>query len=182
MVSMYPTDLDTFRQYLNDFDHMIGDDMDDLYDAIVAIETELGIETAGISGTLFSRIFGGRGANLDQVTGGWKRVAWDRAVNFSDSRIFARTTSSGFRITYQTPKFKGNDTVWGDNIPAAFGRMQERMEQGTGVQARGSLPWRAILAEVKEDSVSWIARDGNGDEITTQLSSRWGYIIWSLIA
>ena len=179
---MYPANLDNFRRYLNDFDHMIGEDMDDLFDAIVAIETELGIDAAGDSGTLFSRIFGGRGANLDQERGGWKRLQWDRAAQFNDSRIFARTTTSGFRITYQTPKFKGNDTVWGDDIPAAFGRMQESMELGTGMQLRGSLPWRALLAEVREDYVSWIARDGNGDEITTQLSGRWGYIIWSLIA
>jgi hypothetical protein len=181
MASMYPANLDNFRRYLNDFDRMIGEDMDDLFDTIVAIETELGIETAGSSGTLFSRIFGGRGANLDQVTGGWKRLAWDRAAQFNDSRVFARTTN-GFRITYQQPKFKGNDTVWGEDIPAAFGRLQEPMEQGLGVQRRGALPWRVLLADVKESWVSWIARDGNGDEITSQQSGRWGYIIWSLLA
>ncbi len=187
MVSLYPRNLDAFRAYVTSFDEMIAPDLVDLVDAVIAIETELGLRPAGEAGTIFGRLFGT--GNISEINPGWRRLKWGMVT--ANGYAFSRERTAGFAVSWSPPIFEGAETVFGEDIPAAFGALQGPLTT-TGPTGRKQAPWRTALNDTKKGSAAWYGQDGDGTviggvsprnpelNVGNSVPVTWGYVIWSL--
>lgn len=156
MPSNYPQNLDRFRGWLNELDTMIGQDLNDLFDAVENIQGELGLKPSGTTGSIAARLFGN--GNISQKSGLWLRLQWGGAV--LDGSRFYRSSGSGYQQPFDKTIYRGSNTTWGEDVPAIFGALQGPLSSPKGATQRGGVPWKAALAEVDETRFSWVAVDG----------------------
>lgn len=187
MASLYPKDLDAFREFVGDFDDMIAADLEDLLDVAVAIETELGVNPSSAMGTLWSRLF--ENGNISQKRAAWNRLKWEKiSASKTTAARFSRQHQIGFTVDYPPGSMKNDEkTIFSEDeedAPGAFGALQGPTQQLPGTHARGGRPWRSAVSSINGllQKVSWIAKDGEGADITSANSAAciWGYILWNL--
>jgi hypothetical protein len=171
MASLYPHDRDSFRSFVDDVDDLVAQDINDLFDALVAIETELGVDPSGDMGTISSRLE----VNIDLADAKWRALDWDiiRGVNPQD----LSNTGLGLLVTYDDSRFRGVDTEWGDGVPAVFVAPQLTNFSFAGV------PWAACTRAVREDRAGVVARDGlfgNLDSSTVTTGVSVGVLAWGI--
>jgi len=186
VASLYPTNLDAFRSYVSSFDEMVASDLVDLMDAIVAVQTELGVNPAGDGGTIYGRLFST--GNVSEQTAGWRRLKWGRSgANGFD---FDRSRLEGYKVSWSPAPFAGRDTVFGEDVPAPFGALQAPLTT-SGPTNRKQVPWRTALNVTRAGEAAWYGQDGDGTQTTfavrnpelnsgNSVACTWGYIVWTL--
>lgn len=175
MASLYPQDLDTFRRFVSGFDVLTASELNELIADAINLETEIGLEPGGVSGTVFGRLFS-RG-NISARWGAWHRINWESQNAPASS--FGRTTA-GFRVTFPGSSMRGVDTSWGEDTPTPFGALQGPLVT-TGTNQRAQAPWRTVLSKAEELEARWVGMDGEGAEIgAIALTVRWGHLAWNI--
>ena len=178
----YPNDLDAFRQFLADStDYLIAQDLNDFLTVAVKLESELGIKPSGTLGTVSARLFSTNNLTTKVPSGGWRPLKWNAIQSVNPTARFARTTQSGFQVALEPNQWAGQQTVHGEGVPAAWGSLQGPQYSTAGINWRGGQPWRIarILGE-NRFAVSWVAIDGQGEEITGNQPCLFGYLLWNL--
>lgn len=174
MVSQYPSDRDSFRRYREDVDDMVAADILAMFDALVAIETELGVEPSGEFGSIQSRL----SYAIDLENGAWKRLQWTlprglQATAFSH-------TGEGYLVSYDEDRFKGADTAFGSDTPAVFVAPQPvQFDLTTGANAE---PWAMALRKVDSDRCWVYAHDAQFGDLanSTRANVQVGVLVWAI--
>lgn len=178
MASLFPNDLESFRSWLSQFDYLQASDLQTAFEAVLAIENELGILPGGTQGSVVGRLFAH--GNISERWAAWNRLRWETVS--TQSLLFARQ-NQGMAYTWPDQIMKGQDTVFGEDTPAVFGQLQWPLQSGQGGQSRGGAPWRSFLGRVQKTSASFYALDGESEE-TNQFSMvpvQFGVLVWNLI-
>ena len=166
MGSLYPTHIDSFRKSLSDEDQLLAGDLNDVFDAVIAIETELGVNPGKSAGTIRSRLFGN--GNISAAAGYWIRLKQEEVKNVVQNWY---RDESGFRISIDTKRFKNRDIGgdWGDGVPAIFISMQDPLISGaSGAKMSGA--WWTCLVSSDPFKFLFVGTDGQGSP-TTALSN-----------
>jgi hypothetical protein len=189
MATLYPGNLDRFREFLNELDTMVSQDLNDLFDSVEAIQQQLGAATdpdgkpSGQWGSIAARLFGN--GNLSEKVGLWQRLQWGIPV----TRGYEfRRDGPGYRDIKPSPEiYKGSNTVWGEDVPAVFGRLQGPLTSGSGSTNRQGVPWKHALNLVERGQVAWVGVDGEAwsypnNEFSTSntLPCAWGVLAWGM--
>ena len=180
MVSMYPLNLDNFRKWVHDGpDDMTADHLNNLLDAVVTIEAELGVEPSGISGTIFGRMF--QTGNISLQGAGWTRLQWhSQAIIGLQFDRAKQGIGQNFRAGVHDAS--GAGSVWGDDVPGCFGALQDPLMSTLGTNARGGVPWRTMLSIINNRDCRFVGYDGEGADLGTanNASGHLGVLSWSL--
>lgn len=183
MPSLYPENVDTFRDYVDDFDEMIAQDLNDIFDVVETIQAELGVNPAGKVGTVHQRLFGQ--GSIGTTLPGWRRLQYNGEAAFT-GLDFLRSFP-GRAIIYSPAFAGGPDTVFGDGVPGIFGALQwpiDAVGGGLGAQGYGGAPWRSMISIIDPDvrQVRWVGKDGDGAEFSFSNSTavQWGFFFWGL--
>jgi hypothetical protein len=138
MGSLYPDELDRFADWVSTVDDCVTADLADLFDAIIQVEAELGLQPSAGFGTIHGRIFAP--GNVSTKGGGWRMLEIKQSQG---SGIEYSADSGGVLLTFDGSKYKGRDTAWGDDTPAVF--VSYRFPLTTGF---GSGPFFGYLGTV----------------------------------
>lgn len=171
-MSLYPLDKDRWRRLVDGIDQLVAADMNALYAAVLAIETELGVKPSGKFGSVYSRLFGT--GNISKRSGLWQRISY-RVIS-SAAFSFARNNPTGRQHQWRQGQLRGNETIFGDDVPACFGAMQGPLTQ------RGSIPWRSFLVGATQDRATWVGRDGANVDISLSDGTQcfFGVLCWNI--
>ena len=116
MTSIYPKARDTLRRINAPADEVHAQLFHDLFDSIVAVEQELGVNPSGPWGSLFGRMFASE--LVSKTCGYWRKLhlAFNPAVeaNLRGSVDFPTIEA------WPTGRMDGTNTVMGDNTPFVF--------------------------------------------------------------
>lgn len=185
--SLYPQDLDYFREYLDSMtDHMVAQDINDLWGVVTNIQQELGIKPSGTKGTVWSRLFENGNIDPSAPFAGWRPLKWE-VQTVTPANRFDRRSLSGHEVLFNTNQFAGQETAFGEDTPAAFGQTQGPLDLASGAlgtNGRGGVPWRGVISNITSSRVNWVARDGEGQDMNNfggGISCKWGYLLWNLI-
>jgi hypothetical protein len=180
VASVYPQTLDAFRGWLNNQDQMVSADLKDAFDAIIAVETQLGVRPAADLGTVYSRLFGT--GNISLRWGLWQRLEHQIQGNLNGT-LFDRSTN-GFTVSWARGRHRGISTVWGESVPAVFGQLRTPLTSPTNSPTfRAGAPWRSALVDVRDGRAGWIGIDGERGELTSSTVNNvtWQYLMWGLL-
>lgn len=178
MASLYPLDLDRFRAWLADIDDMVVADLQELYDAAIALQEQVNVNPAGTTGTIYGRLFAN--GNISVRAAAWNRLRWN-GQQAAAGGSFYRGNLITYEITFPADRFAGHETTWGEGVPAGFGAMQAPL-MGAGSTGRAGVPWRSMLVVATEQVIGWAGRDGEGGDLAGAAPLLWGYILWNLRA
>lgn len=163
MVTHYPNNLDSFRAWLNELDGMISQDINDLFDSAEAIEVELGAgpnagdKPSGNLASIYARLFAS--GNISEKSGLWQRLRhkWEAVAT---GRFHRSRLEGPYLIETEPDRYRGSETVFGDDMPAMFGQMQYPLTSTLGATQRAGMPWKAALVVENENQYSWVGVDG----------------------
>lgn len=174
MVSQYPYDRDTFRRYEKDVDDLVAGDITAMFEALVAIETELGVEPSGEFGSIQSRL----SAAIDMETGAWKALQWMLPRNISASSFSGG--GDGYSVSYDADRFRGADTEFGSDVPAVFTAPQPvQFDLTTGANAE---PWATACRRIEEDRCAIFGVDAALGDLanSTRVNIQMGVLVWAI--
>lgn len=126
--SVYPVTTDDFVPIAPFGHYHVATDYDRLNAAIQNIQAELGLNPAGSSGTIASRLFYRRNNAGPKASGtaygaGWRRLRYGFSVQ-QTNRFLATLPSAVIDVSPGPvsggPDFSGVDNGWGDGIPLMF--------------------------------------------------------------
>lgn len=187
MTSLYPQDKDTFRPVVNGFEEMIAHTLQDYFDVIVAIETELGVNPSGDLGSIYARLFGT--GNISDTSGVWNYI-WRTQQTFSVIQTFGVATEAGRRFNYSKTWSESQRTEFGENAPAPFVQLRWQLDSnGTGTvngfSSRTAQPWRTCFARVDPENqeVGVIGYTGEGypcDGASNTVGATLNILFWNL--
>ncbi len=170
--SNYPQGKDEVRLWVDGVCDMVAQDLNDLFDIAVAIETELGVEPSGRLGTVVGRLFA-RG-NISKIDGRWRRIDWGIVSNLPE-HLFDELLSR-WKLTYTTNRWRGNKNGFGEDRPVPF-----MVLQATSAQYAG-WPWSLALFAVEEDYAEIWGRDANMARMgSTRTDVKIAYLLWGMI-
>jgi len=166
MTALYPRDPDTFRVFVDDTDVLVAADLGDLYDALIAMEIELGVNPAKAFGSLYGLLFAtGR---IDAATGYWRRLFWQNArIDYNGT---AGEKQRQFSITWPGERFTGQTHEFGEDQGFPFLAVQS--------DQRGEAIRNFELLELKQSEA--VLRVRAGDSGAGQQTRFVGMIIWNL--
>ena len=171
MTTKYPKDADAFRPYLDGFDEMLASDLDDMYEAILAVQTELGLKPSGEFGTIAGRLFAN--GNLSERLAYWQREEWNRLS--VDARRFVRGEAFGnVEYSWRGDIMKGQETVFGEDTPGAFMGYEFPLTDVV------DLPWRHAISRINDQRAQFVGLDMQGDDMQTQKTATVGFLFWNL--
>lgn len=180
MASLYPQALDEFRDYVQGLDHLQASDVQALFAAAVALQVELGVLPGAETGSVHSRLFGL--GNISERGGGWNRLRYDAQLS-ALWQHYNNAGGPGAEYSWPDSVMRGQDTIFGEDIPALFMAVQSPLVSQYGAQGRGSVPWRAWLGPLGSSFGRIYAIDGEGYHVgqTPDLQSTMGVLAWNLI-
>lgn len=154
MSSLYPQAVDCFRRLANSADEAHAQLFRELYDAIIAVQAELGVKPSGLYGSLYGRMYG---ADLvSRRNGYWRRLACYIQSVF-DGQLGVRFAENA-EAQWQAGRMDGVNTSFGEDTPFVFLHYQGR---GPGTPLRGGLsdprpPWN-LYAWFPRPERTWMA-------------------------
>jgi len=180
MVSMYPLNQDLFRKWVHDGpDDMTAEHLNDLLDAVVAIEAQLGVNPSGTAGTIFGRMF--QAGNVSLQSAAWTRLQWNsQAILGTQFDRAKQGIGQTFRAGVHDESAPAS--IWGEGIPGCFGALQDPVMSTLGANSRGGVPWRTMLSVINKRECRFVGYDGEGAELGTanSASGHLGVLSWSL--
>jgi hypothetical protein len=163
MTTLYPKARDAFRRVNAPADEIHAQLFRDLFDSIVAVEAELGIEPSGVAGSLYGRLFGSE--LVSKANGYWRKIS-AKEVPTTDGNLRGTFEFAAFH-QWQTGMMDGTSTNMGDGTPFVFALYQGRGVGSSFFDSTGRVfgqPWtvypfivqkdRAYLAGVSTDNAS----------------------------
>lgn len=181
MTSMYPQARDTFRRVVDDADEMHAQLLRDLFDSIIAVQTELGVKPAGPYGSIFGRIFGSE--LVSETCGYWRKLHFE--IVPTDDAHLRGSTDFPTAANWAAGRMAGTNTNMGDKTPFVFTVYQGRgigssfFDLGTRVlgQAWHPYPWR-----VREDRcfIAATTADYGAPQAGGTQQAEIGVIAWGL--
>lgn len=171
MTTKYPNSQDVFRPYLDGFDDMLGEDLEDMFEAILQVQTELGLKPSGEFGTIRSRLFAN--GNLSDKLAYWQRLEWDRKTFPSNYFNLAENQGGVARFIWRGDIMKGRDTAFGEDVPGVFVCLDD-------VLTNTASPWRIAISRITDSDVQFVAEDVGGSAITTSANSNINILVWNL--
>ncbi len=187
MTAAYPQSLDKFREYLDGgTDHLYAQDLNDYYAVASAIQAEMGVKPSGSVGTVWSRLFQNGNITAGSTRSGWRPLKWDGIKAATGNQFNRASAGRGVNESFSPNNFRGQSTVFGEDTPACFSQLQWPIDAASGAGGsfgRGGVPWHHALAFMNDDLVSWIAVDGDGQELisSNSVSCSWGFMVWNLL-
>jgi hypothetical protein len=192
MGSLYPTQLDTFMPWVDGVTDLVVQDLEDLFDAILQIETELGDAqedtinrpwpVSGDFGTIMGRMFSlGDRSKLDGGYIGYEAFRYNnqRADWYDDSQ-------RGSGTQFESQRYEGRNPGWLNELPVAFAALMHDIKGtdysgGANNFARGR-PWGLCAVYMDSKEVLWAGRDGWGARLNTSTKTDVGVgiILWGL--
>lgn len=157
MTSHYPTFRDVLRRVTSS-DEVHAQLLMELFSAIVAMMTELGVKPSGSFGSIFGRMFGNE--LVSKRCGYWRKISLQiispKAGFLAGSPDFTTT------VRWQVDRFKGASTVNGEDIPFIFPIYQGRQgvsyitQRNNGGNAGGTdkTPWNIYAYNVVKQSAT----------------------------
>lgn len=181
MTSIYPQAPDTFRRVVDDADEMHSKLLKDLFDSIVAVQTELGVKPAGPYGSVFGRIFG---SELVSTACGYWRKLYTKIVPTTDGYLRGSLDFPA-RTSWATGRMAGTNTNMGDGTPFVFTLYQGRGPGGSffdGGSRRHGQPWYMYPFSVKKDNcmVAAVSGDHAAPQSGGTAPAQIGVIAWGL--
>lgn len=192
MGSLYPDALDDFIPWVDGVTDMVVQDLEDLFDAIIQVETELGDTdedpqkrpwpVSGDFGTIMGRLFAtGDRSKLDGGYIGLEVFRYNnqQAAWYDDANLGAGTQ-------YEPQRYDGRNSGWFDSLPVAFASLHKDIKGtdysgGSGNFAK-SRPWGLCAISWDDRQVRWVGRDGWGDRLnnSTKGDVGVGIVLWGL--
>jgi len=157
-MALYPYELDRIRRWVKDFDDMVAEDLNDLFEVAIALETELGIEPSGSFGTIEARLFAL--GNISTIDGKFRRLQWFIQSNLSGNLFDDQ--GKGLLWTYQAQRFRNRETIFGTDVPGVFLALQGPLSTSVGTGGYGGVPWAVSAYKIKEGYVGVYGTDGYG--------------------
>ncbi len=152
---IWPEGRDTFRQFVSLADDLVAQDLNDMFDMAVAVETELGVEPSGRMGTVLGRLFAK--GNLSKIDGGWRRIEARLEGGLNGFQFDEQGIHKIFG--FSTNRWFGTETEHGEGRPAFFAALQGPLISSLDT-GYGGVPWNLhIFGEVKDDRVFLWGRD-----------------------
>lgn len=202
MASIYPAAPDVFLPWINGVTDMVAADIEDLFDAILQVEQELGDAQedpqnrpwppSGDFGSITGRLFA-RGM-LSGVDGGYVPL-WYYVLSNVNAASFVET-GGGSGSIWPPERYEGRDLGWGEGFPVAFAALQGPF---TGSFTLGGLdhwakgrPWGLVCVRQDERGASlWIGRDGGngvgqmgalnpGSPVTVRNDCIMAFVMWGM--
>lgn len=183
MSSLYPQRLDRFRPWLEGADQFIALDLNDLFDALIGIENELGIDPSGGFGTIFGRLFG-RGY-VSRTDGRWvpvitKNEGFNKGSDFRE-KVDPGQSSGPYAIgvgkNYDEQRWRTIETEWGTSTPAVFPTLMADPQYYDG------MPWAMVIFDAGKSGFRVFGRDAHARELNSGNSRdgvKWGWVAWGM--
>lgn len=94
----WPEGLDKFMRFETDFDNIVAGDMNDIYECLLEIESELGANPSGDFGSIRSRLFAD--GKLAKKGKGWRRLE-----QYTSPALPSTSWDESFSIPFQRARF-----------------------------------------------------------------------------
>lgn len=154
-MSNYPAFRDVLRRVTSS-DEVHSQLLVDLFSAVIAMMTELGVKPSGAFGSVFGRLFGNE--LVSRKCGYWRKIALTTIS--PQAGFLAGSPNFTTSVRWQADRFAGVSTANGDDIPFIFPIYQGRRgisfitQRDNGGNAGGSdkTPWNIYAFDVVKSS------------------------------